>query len=59
MKKKKLNRVLKLSKETLRTLTGPALRDVHGGQTGTICSGVTDTCETCRHCPTDFYTCEC
>ena len=54
MKKKLNHRVLKLNKETLRTLDAHEL-NAHGGQTGSICSGETDvTCyESCLHCPTD------
>jgi hypothetical protein len=59
--KKKENRVLKLSKETLRALDGHVLRDAHGGgntlgcATASICS----ECETIIGCPTERgYTCD-
>jgi len=54
---KKKNRMLKLSKETLRTLGEPGLDHAHGGQTlgcptKTVCSDCQTvvTCETCNGC---------
>jgi len=57
MKKKLSHHTLKLNKETLRTLDSHEL-NAHGGQTGSICSGITDvTCyESCRRCPSDSCT---
>jgi hypothetical protein len=63
--RKKMNDKLALNRETLRTLTKLDMAGVAGGQTGTICSNVTDTCETCygpscRYVPpttTDSYCC--
>lgn len=57
---KKQNRVLKLSKETLRSLNENVLTAPHGGQTGTICSNVTDSCGgSCDICPSHHLTCDC
>jgi hypothetical protein len=53
--KKKETRVLKLNRETLRTLDEHTLDHAHGGQTGSICSGYTDvSCPTIKRCPTDL-----
>jgi hypothetical protein len=63
--KKKLNRVLKLNKETLRTLSSGNLGGIQGGATITCnftcdvsCNSgcQTNTCESCRICPTDRCT---
>jgi hypothetical protein len=54
--RKKLNRKLALSKETLRTLSLGEVYIVKGAQTGTGCSNPTDTCESCIHCPSDLCT---
>lgn len=45
--RKKMNDKLALNRETLRTLDHLNMAGIAGGQTGTICSNVTDTCETC------------
>jgi hypothetical protein len=38
---------LALNRETLRTLTRLDMAGIAGGQTGTICSNPSDTCDTC------------
>jgi len=45
--RKQMNDKLSLNRETLRTLTGLDMSGIVGGQTGTLCSNVTDTCDTC------------
>ena len=45
--RKKMSDKLALNRETLRTLTRLDMSGVAGGQTGTICSNESDTCDTC------------
>jgi hypothetical protein len=45
--RKKMNDKLALNRETVRTLTQLDMTGIAGGQTGTGCSNITDTCETC------------
>jgi hypothetical protein len=45
--RKKMNDKLTLNRETLRTLDGLNMAGVAGGQTGSICSNPTFTCDTC------------
>ena len=45
--RKKMNDKLALHRETLQTLTRLDMSAVAGGQTGTICSNPTATCDTC------------
>jgi len=66
--KKKQHRVLKLSRETLRTLSEHVLGDAHGGvptvictvkcASGTICScGQTELCSETCHTVSEFQGC--
>jgi hypothetical protein len=60
--KKKLQDKLTLHRETVRVLSGVESGAVIGGQTGTICSNPTDTCDTCfgpscRHACTTGVNC--